>query len=1723
MASTKPRLASAIAPEDRARALLDRVTVGFVTALPKEFAAAKAMLEDPVEHSAGGDGAGRDYVLGEIPARGGGAHAVALVSTGMGNNLASVRVTQMLEHFRQIRSVVMVGIAGGVPHPERPAEHVRLGDVVVVDRRGVVQYDLDKETARGRTPRPSPRAPGAWLLEGVDALEVLAYERKVPWVKLIDRGRRLVGAKRPPDAEDVLHDPADPSKVCPHPADPQRKKGQPRVFQGPIGSGNTLLKNPRRRDQLRDDLGIKAVEMEGSGLADAAWQHDVGYLVVRGICDYCDEHKGDAWQMYAAIVAAAYARAVLERMRASRPSAEGPSPVAAREGRSRDRHERRDRDRPADEERGDGLLDHVLRVCRMREEARGKRVTVAWREAHPPFSEVAEIVTAEPLGHALMGPALTFAVGAVAGPVTPALIELFRTEVHARYQRRSAGTFSQLVYDGPPAPDALVREAHRKGVWLASIAEYQGLIHFGPYVERLVHRLERDPIYPPRLYVPQRASLTAAGGARQEVEHALEAIDDLLASPAARFVLVLGDFGTGKTFLLHELARRLGARDGPPYPVLIEMRSLEKAHSLDALVANHLALAGMERFDLPSFRYMLAEGLIALLFDGFDELALRVRYGRAADHFDALIQAAQGKAKVVLTSRTQHFYSDDQIRTKLGEQAERILGHRIVTLATFSPVQIRHFLVNLLGSTEAAEARVRLLDDVKDLLRLSENPRLLSFISEIPERELLGARDRTGKITAAGLYQSLLDRWFRGEDERVHLKGAASTLATEDRWKAVTTLALRLWSRMEPSIHVDELPAEVAKAIIDLSTRQIELDEAVHAVGSGTLLVRDPQGNFSFLHASVLEWLVARAAAAELRQGGEATVLGWREMSELMLEFFTALADRDASVAWARQVLGGVSGEVAKRNAIGVMKLLNVEAEERVNLAGQDLRGQDLSRRNLRNADLTGADLREAILVEADLGGAKLAGAALVRADLSGARLAGADLEGADASSARLLGADLRGARLASARLRHAQLVGARLDDGALAGLDTFGSAPPGASHADVMTTAVPSPCMAVAVSPDGQLIASVHRNGSVWLWDVATGVARRALTAHASWVRSVAFSPDGTLLASGSSDTTIRLWDVATGKELRVLRGHVAAVRSLAFSPDGTLLASTGNDSTVRLWEVAAAAEPRVLTGHTGIVRSIAFRPDGAVLASASDDRTIRLWDVARAAELRALRDHATIARSVAFSPDGASLAAGAHDSTVWLWDVITAADPRVLMGHEASVTSVAFDASGGILASTSNDNTIRLWDVATGAQRDVLRGHTAAVRSVAFSPDGTTLVSGSTDSGVFLWDVATSARRRILRGNAPPIRSVAFSPDGTSLAAASEEGAIRLWDAGTVAARGVLEGHVDHVRSIAFSSDGASLASASADGTVCLWDVKTRAGQRIMKDYPLSASTIAFSPDGASLAWGGKDSTVRLWDVARGAQHRVLKGHSSPVRCIAFSPDGASLASGADDGTVFLWSAAAGSVRLVLRCRAALVRSTAFSPDSASLATGVSNGAVHLWDVASGAERLVLKGHASAVSSVAFSPEGAFVASGAEDSTVRLWDALTGAERRVLRAHASAVQGVAFSPDGAWLASASDDGTVRIWDVAAGVCRAVLVSRAEGWAAFTPDGRRYKLSGAVAGSFWYAIGLCRFEPGELDAYLPAVERVPDDEALILTPRLVAPGRRETPDGRGAEETVRR
>ena len=133
-------------------------TVGIITALPKEYAAVYILLENNNDkYKIPGSGAGRRYCLGEFFSPLGSKHSLVLATAGMGNNIAATRASLLLEHFPNVKSIIMVGIAGGVPTPciDKADDHVRLGDIVVSNENGVIQYDLIKQEIQKITPPKS--------------------------------------------------------------------------------------------------------------------------------------------------------------------------------------------------------------------------------------------------------------------------------------------------------------------------------------------------------------------------------------------------------------------------------------------------------------------------------------------------------------------------------------------------------------------------------------------------------------------------------------------------------------------------------------------------------------------------------------------------------------------------------------------------------------------------------------------------------------------------------------------------------------------------------------------------------------------------------------------------------------------------------------------------------------------------------------------------------------------------------------------------------------------------------------------------------------------------------------------------------------------------------------------------------------------------------------------------------------------------------------------------------------------------------------------------------------------------------------------------------------------------------------------------------------------------------------------------------------------------------
>ncbi|MFL5592340.1 MAG: helix-turn-helix domain-containing protein [Ktedonobacteraceae bacterium] len=599
----------------------------------------------------------------------------------------------------------------------------------------------------------------------------------------------------------------------------------------------------------------------------------------------------------------------------------------------------------------------------------------------------------------------------------------------------------------------------------------------------------------------------------------------------------------------------------------------------------------------------------------------------------------------------------------------------------------------------------------------------------------------------------------------------------------------------------------------------------------------------------------------------------------------------------------------------------------------------------------------------------------------------------------------------------------------------------------------------AVAISSSGQYWAAGSRRGEVRVWREAGQILHLVwqAQAHTTNVITLAFSPDERTLASASFDGSITLWDVASGAPLW-LGWHTKGTNWLAFAPDGGMLASGSNDASVRLWDPLSGRQLETLP-HPGPVFAVSWSPDGRLLASGGFDGHIRLWEIQKtqsATCVQTLSGHSNWVRGLAFAPDGSRLASASWDGSVKLWEVREERSPRVcqtLTGHTERVHCVAWSSDGHTLASGSFDHTIRLWDGEEGRARVALQGHSAVVNGLAFTPDSRSLLSGSEDATLRLWDVESGESLRVLRGYAASLLDVAWSPDGTQLASGGSDTLVTIWD---VAGRGggtlprVLRGHRWTVYGVGWSPDGSRLASSGWDNAIRLWDPATGTCVQVLRDLDHPDTIffgMAWSPDGRLLASGAYQQGVLVWDVTKRDPRLAGCAYVTWIRRVAWSPDGTRLVGGGEDGNVYVWDPFDGTQFLQLSGHHGAIMSVTWSPDGTRLASvGGSQGQgdggeLFVWDAHSGELVHAFEGHPGVVTAVTWDPSGERLISGGSDGRLRWWEVHSGEcvrepclGDRYQEAHQGTVQSLKVSPDGSRLASCGDDRTIALWDLYSG-----------------------------------------------------------------------------------------
>jgi RNA polymerase sigma factor (sigma-70 family) len=358
-----------------------------------------------------------------------------------------------------------------------------------------------------------------------------------------------------------------------------------------------------------------------------------------------------------------------------------------------------------------------------------------------------------------------------------------------------------------------------------------------------------------------------------------------------------------------------------------------------------------------------------------------------------------------------------------------------------------------------------------------------------------------------------------------------------------------------------------------------------------------------------------------------------------------------------------------------------------------------------------------------------------------------------------------------------------------------------------------------VAVHPvfsaDGRRLAAFGADG-LHLWEVATGKEVVADDAHRAPPSFVALLKGGLAVTAGD-DGTVRLWDSATGRQRRKIAVRAGSVRA-AVSPDGRWLATSelglGKRPSVHLRDLRTGREVYRLAGHGGGGRrALAFTSDSKRLASWGSDMYLRLWDVRLG--------KATTEDEV--RPDGEAIPGeeGPREREMKL----------LLMGDGA------FSADASLLVLARHEEFF-VFDVKKGKQKRKFPNEGGHVIGVALSPNGKHLLAStwgksrlvrttdgrqritSGDPLACVYDLASGEVVRRITLPKERIGAVAFAPDSKTFAVGTA-GRIRIYRLGTGTMKGAIDRVPGSVRSLAFSPDGKRLIAGLSDTTAVIWNV--------------------------------------------------------------------------------------------------------------------------------------------------------------------------------------------------------------------------------------------------------------------------------------------------------------
>ncbi|MCE9562709.1 MAG: hypothetical protein K8U57_11740 [Planctomycetes bacterium] len=434
-----------------------------------------------------------------------------------------------------------------------------------------------------------------------------------------------------------------------------------------------------------------------------------------------------------------------------------------------------------------------------------------------------------------------------------------------------------------------------------------------------------------------------------------------------------------------------------------------------------------------------------------------------------------------------------------------------------------------------------------------------------------------------------------------------------------------------------------------------------------------------------------------------------------------------------------------------------------------------------------------------------------------------------------------------------------------------------------------------VAFNPDASLAAVSGGDGTVYLFDPATGAPKGMLLGRSRQGRKIAFSPDGKTIAAAGDDGSIQRWNVEDGKRLGLTEAPLTMnsnLRGLLFTDNERVVAWGNRGSATCIWEAPSGKLLTAAGGHNNPISGAVVTGGDKEILTASGDGVILRWDFAKGKELGSLT---------------LKMPAGGYGSGVVTGAIVLSPD---------GTRALAYDGNG-----------IAVYDLPAGTQQYVIPGDFNRNNEAKFSGDGSKVVqvmssydAKKNPTRIAVWDVVTT--KKLGEIELPGLNQVnaSLSPDGKSLvtigmkaeAKGDGEFVVTGWELATGKKRGEFTEPGGYGSfAVAATADNKTAVVLSPKSGPIVVDFVTGAKVRALDlESKQPGSMLVVSPDGKLAAVSLRPNfgptpkvPVQVFDIESGKLQKTVPGGTGQLSVLSFSADRKTLLTGFYDTTALVW----------------------------------------------------------------------------------------------------------------------------------------------------------------------------------------------------------------------------